>query len=141
MAKRKQPKEWYEIQREFDSMQEMSCVPTILRKVKADFVYDENQSVKWNREWVENNNLRYQQEVARLNTEKNKRRDAIYEDIYYAIQCEVGHDLSRSKAIALWNYAYAQGHAYGIHSIMSCLNEIMELADTLLSEEVDNDKR
>lgn len=128
------PKEWADIQSEYDSMQQMSCVPVGIRKVSTDHVFDENKSVKWNREQVEANNQRYQQEVARLNTEKNKRRDAIHEDIYRAIQSEVGHGLSRIKAMALWNFAYEKGHAFGIHEVKIYLDEVMELASLLLDD-------
>ena len=64
--------EWNDIQSEYDAMNAMSCVPNGIRKVRADHVFDENQSVLWNRQQIEDNNRRYQEEVARLNTEKNK---------------------------------------------------------------------
>lgn len=136
MKRKPQPvKSWREIQSDFEQMQAMSCVPSGIGKVSADHVFDENQSVKWNREQVNIHNARYLQEVARLNTEKNKARDAIYEDIYRAIRQEVGHNLSRSKAMALWSYAYDKGHAFGIYDIVANLQEIMELARTLLGED------
>ncbi len=127
--------EWIDIQSEYDAMEKMSCVPIGIKRVNANHVFDENQSVKWNREQAETNNLRYHQEVARLNTVKNKRRDAIHEEIYKAIQDEVGHGLSRKKAMLLWNYAYERGHSYGIREVKSCLDELMELAAGLLQNE------
>ena len=130
---KKYPKSWYDIQAEFDIMQKMSCVPQNIRKVPQNFIFDENQSVKWNKEQVIANNNAYAEEVARLNTLKNKRRDSIYEDIYFTIQCEVGHDLSREKAILIWNYAYEQGHSYGISQICNYLEELICLVDRLLS--------
>lgn len=82
MAKKKEPKSWCDIQSDFKNMQRMSCVPVGICKVrKKDYIFDENQSVKWNREQVEKNNLAYEKEVARLNTLKNKERDQILEDI------------------------------------------------------------
>lgn len=134
MKAKQQPtvRDWYDIQSDFESMADMSCVPSGIRKVPANHVFDENQSVKWNRERVEVNNARYQQEVTRLNTEKNKRRDSIMEDIYRAIQAEVGHDLSRKKAIVIWNYAYDKGHSCSFYDIMANLREVMELAETLI---------
>ena len=93
-------KDWQTIRTEFEAMERMSCVPAGIRKVRADHIFDEERSVRWNREMVEKNNADYQAEVARLNTEKNKRRDAILEDIYRLIQEDVGHDLSRVKASA-----------------------------------------
>lgn len=130
---KKEPKDWGEIQTDFESMQRLSCVPSGIFKVKQSHIFDEDKSVKWNKEQVEINNENYLKEVARLNTEKNKLRDSIYEDIYYAIQCEVGHRLSRDKAIAIWNLAFEEGHSFGYNEILCHLRSLMELADKLLS--------
>lgn len=128
------PKSWYDIQADFEEMQKMSCVPQNIRKVPHDFIFDEEQSVKWNKGQVVANNNAYSEEVARLNTLKNKRRDSIYEDIYFTIQCEVGHNLSREKAILIWNYAWERGHAYGIREVCCYLEELIDLVDKLLDE-------
>lgn len=87
----------------------MSCKPAF-SKVKENHVFDEDKSVKWNREQVIRNNERYEQEVQRLNTEKNKARDAVYEDIYLYIQKQVGHHLSKEKAKQIWNYIYRRAN-------------------------------
>lgn len=125
-------KDWHEIQSDYERMQGMSCVPSSLRKVPQNYVFDEDQSVKWNKEKVIENNTAYQAEVARLNTAKNKARDAIHEDIYHTIQSEVGHGLTREGARKIWEYAYERGHAYGIYDIMSCLEELLELVSEVL---------
>lgn len=123
---------WAEIQCEFEAMQRMSCIPKDIRKVPAGYIFDEEKSVKWNREQVDENNARYLKEVARLNTLRNKERNRIYEEIYTAIQQEVGHNLSREKAIVIWNLAYEWGHSSGIGEICHYLNELIELAEKLL---------
>lgn len=64
--------DWDDIQREFDRVNEMSCKPVGLQKYKVGHIFDENMSVKWNREKLEEENKKYNDEVARLNTEKNK---------------------------------------------------------------------
>lgn len=125
-------KSWEELQSDFDDMSLMSCVPVGLKRVPGNYIFDEDKSVKWNKEQVAINNENYRKEVARLNTEKNKRRDSILEDIYKAIQHEVGHSITRKQAQAVWNYAYEQGHSFGFNSILNCLYEIMELAEVLL---------
>lgn len=107
---------WEDIQNEFDIMNRMSCRPVGLQKVPGNHIFDEDQSVKWNREQVELNNKKYQSEVARLNTEKNKARDSVYNLIIEKIQYEVGHRLSRKKAEAIWNRAYEDGHSFGFYS-------------------------
>lgn len=125
-------KTWNDIITEFKTVQFFDCVPKGICKVHADHVFDEDKSVRWNRERVEENNARYQSEVARLNTEKNKRRDALMEEAYALIQDEVGHDLSKKKARLLWNYAYELGHANGYHEVVAHLQELICLARDLL---------
>lgn len=127
MANKMTVKGWDEIQSDYERMQGMSCVPAVIRKVAQNHVFDENQSVKWNRDKVAENNAAYQAEVARLNTAKNKARDAIHEDIYRAIQSEVGHGLTRDGARKLWEYAYDKGHAHGSYAIISYLEDLLVL--------------
>lgn len=124
---------WEDIQNEFDIMNQMSCRPVGLQKVPGNHIFDEDQSVKWNREQVENNNQRYRDEVARLNTEKNKARDNVLELIYDKIQYEVGYRISRKKAQAIWSFAYERGYSsFGFTSIQSELSDLIDLAITLL---------
>lgn len=113
----------------------MSCRPVGLQKVPGNHIFDEDQSVKWNREQVELNNKKYQSEVARLNTEKNKARDSVYNLIIEKIQYEVGHRLSRKKAEAIWNRAYEDGHSFGFYEIRCRLSDLIDLAITLLGGE------
>ena len=125
-------KSWNEIQEDFDRMQRMSCVPIDIKKVPENYVFDEDQPVRWNKEQVAINNRKYKEEFERLNTIKNKARDSVHEDIYKHIQSEIGHDLSRDKAIAIFRYAYEQGHAYGITEVKHYLDEIMEVVKKVL---------
>lgn len=126
-------KRWTEIRQEFETMQCMSCVPKNIHKVSERHIFDENKSVKWNKEQVQRNNEDYLKEVARLNTEKNKFRDSIYNDIFYTIKCEVGHNLSIKKAEAIWGYVYDLKHSSGIADVIEELQSLIELVDELLS--------
>lgn len=124
-------KDWDEIQRGFKAIQRMSCKPNF-SKLSKDWVTDENQSVKWNREQVELNNRNYEKAVAELNTKKNKMRDSIMEDIYLFIQDEVGCDLDKESAKEIWAYAYDKGHSCGIYEIKIHLDEIIELVSGII---------
>ncbi len=128
-------KSWAEIQQDFDNMDRMSCVPSGIKKLRSDHVIDMDQSVRWNQEQVRLNNEKYQEEVKRLNRDKNKRRDAVYEDIYKKIQNEVGYGLTRGKAIAIWNYAWERGHSAGISDVLCCLYELIDLVRDILADE------
>ena len=125
-------KDWKAIRAEFEAMERMSCVPAGIRNVRADHIFDEEKSVRWNREMVDLNNAEYQAEVARLCSEKNKRRYAILDVAYRLIQEDVCHDLSRYKAKRLWAYAWEQGHANGFPDVYCHLQDVIELAKMLL---------
>lgn len=96
--------DWDDIQREFDRVNEMSCKPVGLQKYKVGHIFDENMSVKWNREKLEEENKKYNDEVARLNTEKNKGFCRANDLVYQKIREEVGHGLSEHAAAVIFNY-------------------------------------
>lgn len=120
------------IKHRWNAMELMSCKPNF-NKVKENHVFDEDKSVKWNREQVIINNEKYDSEVKRLNTLKNKERDAIYEDIYTYIQQEVGHNLSRNKAKAIFDFVWDNHKS--INEITYDLNEAIGLISNILTPE------
>ena len=124
-------KDWYEIHAEFNEVEKMSCKPSF-NKMKSGTVIDEEMSVRWNREQVELNNKRYLEEVAKLNTAKNKARDQVYEDIYEKIMTDVGCGIKRDDAQKIWAYAYEKGHAYGFTSIQNQLDDVINLIRNIL---------
>lgn len=126
---------WNDIQSAYEAVHSMSCVPKNIKKVKPDHVFDENKSVKWNREQVEINNAAYRAEVARLNTEKNKARDDVINMIIEKIQSEVGASLSKRKAKAIWELAYEERHSYGFYDVREYLFKLIDLAKILVSKE------
>ena len=57
-----------------DEYREACCMPTRvtnIKKLPQTHIEDENMSVKWNREFVQKNNERFQQEVADVNRKRN----------------------------------------------------------------------
>jgi hypothetical protein len=114
-------------------MKNMSCVPSGAQRLPNDYVFDEYRSVKWNRDQVANYNLCYIAEVARLTTRKNKRRKEVFEDIYDAIMCEVGHNLPREKAVLIWEYVYDRGEHLTPEMLIRNLRGQIELIKCLMS--------
>lgn len=133
MKKPIDPMSWDEIRREFEAMNAMVCVPKNMEKYPKGYIADEEKSVRWNREFVERENEKYRLEVSRLNTVKNKARDALKEHIYERIQFEVGHDLSREKARLIYGMAYERGRSYGSYEVEKSIHELIELATMLLA--------
>lgn len=93
-------KEWSEIQAAFERMESMPCKPEG-RKYPPDYIFDEEKSVKWNREEVNRQNQEREEKVKELQRVKNKARDEVMEDIYFAIQQEVGSGISCQDAMKI----------------------------------------
>lgn len=116
-------KNWNEIRANYERMESMSCKPED-RKYPSDYIFDEEKSVKWNREEVERLNREREEKVKELQRAKNKARDEVMEDIYLAIQREVGGGIDREDAMKIWDCAYERGHAYGWNDIKCWLELI-----------------
>jgi hypothetical protein len=123
-------KDWYDIEEDWSRMEQMSCKPSF-QKLKVGTILDEDKSVRWNREQVEENNKKYQEEVARLNTLKNKAREQVYNDIAVNIQADIP-GISIVAARKIFDYAYQEGHSYGINSIKTTLYEVIDLINVVL---------
>lgn len=123
---------WDDIQREFDRVNAMSCKPVGMQKYKAGHIFDENMSVKWNRDKLAEENKKFQDEVARLNTLKNKGLLAVHELVYQKIQEDIGHDLPRAAAEKIFSYAYESKHAYGFYDVRCELERLVELFAEIL---------
>lgn len=116
---------WIDIGQKYEAMENMGCKPYGFKRIPSNFVFDEDKSVKWNKEQAQKNNDDYDNEVKRLNQEKMKRRDEIYEEIYKTIQEEVGFGISEKKAAKIWAYAYDRGHSAGWYEIIANLEEFV----------------
>ena len=81
MEKGKMIKDWIELIDEMRTVEAMSCKPDFNR-LPNEFITDEDKSVKWNREQVEENHIAYDKEVVKLNATKNKSRDKVMQDVY-----------------------------------------------------------
>lgn len=65
--------EWDEIQSEFDRAYGMSCKPSGLQKYKAGHIFDENMSVKWNRDKLEEENKKFNETCSYRKEHQGKR--------------------------------------------------------------------
>lgn len=60
---------------------------------------------------------------------------AVHELVYQKIQDDVGHNLSRTAAEKIFNYAYDDKHAYGFHEVRWELERLVELVSEILAEQ------
>lgn len=121
----------------------MSCKPDFQRLPK-DYITDEDKSVKWNREQVEENHDTYDKEVARLNTEKNKERDKVMQDVYLKIQQELpGLTLKKAKVLFEKIQRVTKNHYQNDTSFENIISELKNQC-TYLQEVIplfENDKK
>lgn len=129
-----------EIKKDMLDLSLMRCKPSFSRP-KPGEVIDEEKSVKWNREEVERLTVAYEEEVKRLNTLKNKRRDELKKELYAIIQKEVGN-ITLKDAEAIYEYAEEARKRYRCSieiDIFTCLPKVMSLISGIVNHE--NDKK
>lgn len=138
----KKTKNWQELISDMQRVDTMSCKPTFAR-FPNNFITDENKSVKWNREQVVKNHNTYDKEVARLNTEKNKERDKVMQDVYLKMQQELpGLTLKKAKVLFEKVQRVTKNHCPNDTSFENVISEL-ENQCTYLQEVIplfENDK-
>lgn len=74
-------------------------------RLPSTHIEDENQSVKWNREFVEQHNKLVEKHMAQYRRKINKAFDDYIDSVLDLISSEV--DCSREMAIAIYDYVYS----------------------------------
>ena len=126
-------KTWDELRNEYRKVCEMSCIPANIKKVPLGYIFDEDKSVKWNREQVEINNKNYYEEVIKLKSKRCECMAVILNNIYTAIQEDMSCEISIEQAKIIWGYAYDMGHSGGVYDIFSHLYDLMNFVESLLT--------
>lgn len=115
---------WKDVIEEFDKAYSMSITPDI-PLYSADHIFDENQSVKWNREKAAEMRGLYYQQKDILSKKRREAENKACDGAIYLIQEETG--LLERSARRIWSYAWEKGHANGIRDIISELHEVTSL--------------
>ena len=90
----------------------LSAIPgKEFQKVEVGHVFDEDKSVKWNREEVIRVNNEYKEEEDRLREIRNQSIDDARYKIYKYIAQET--NLSIAQASVFWNYVYDKFNDFG----------------------------
>lgn len=108
----------------YDDAMHLPTKPSF-KKLDSRHIEDENKSVKWNCEFVEENNKKYFEEVSKLQRERNLKINQAQKDVEKYIQTEAG--VSEKGAKAIFQFAYENGHCDGIYSIKDWLFDLMDL--------------
>ena len=119
-----------EVRDDLAKVSDISCKPAFTRPKNGE-VIDEDMSVKWNREEVTRLQSIYDEEVKKLNTNKNKYRDKLHKELYKIIQKEV-KDISIKDAKSIYDYAWHLGGAVGYNAVFIYLQDDINLVCNIL---------
>lgn len=120
--------------RAYEDAECISCQPnnTKFPKIKTGTIIDENQTVVWNRQYVEESQKRRAEEVNRLNKIKNQEICKVQRQIFLYIMDTIGHNLTEEKARIIWQKAWDDGHSAGIAEVFGYLKDYINFAQGIL---------
>lgn len=86
------------------------------KRYPEDHVFDEEKSVRWNREKVAEENKKRQQDLADYRASVRAGEDAFRNDVVSFIETEYG--LNKVQAQAVFSLAYEHGHSAGFEEVL-----------------------
>ena len=103
--------------------------PSNISTYKEDYVFDEDKSVKWNREEVARRNAAYEEDTKRYRAA----REAAYADAENATKMYIMErtGLSKKKASILFDYAYEEYRSLSINEMLIMLDSLVDLYNKL----------
>ena len=93
--------------------------------LKEDFVFNEDKSVKWNREEVERVNKSLKEDYEEYKKNVSDAEDSERKAIIKAFSNE--YDISESKVETAYNHAYSESQSSGIYDVTITLESVMDL--------------
>lgn len=103
--------------------------PTVV-PLKDSYIFDENQSVKWNRKQVETHNSDVKRQKEEYNSEERKAYNLFAESLKAAIAYDTG--LSLEKAEIIYTKAYDDGHCDGYRSVIIHASDLCDFVTELM---------
>lgn len=94
------------------------------RNFKDIYIYDENKSVKWNKEHREELVNKYYEEIDKIHRASNEKEEKFKKDLISAVKAEYG--LTDNQALNVYVRAWEEGHADGLNQVVY---EAMDYAD------------
>lgn len=96
------------------------------RKLYKDtYIFDENQTVVWNRNKVKQENANLQNEIQLYYDNVNEKSKQFKLDCITYVKCELNLDASVSNEF--FEYVYSKYHAYGFHEVLDELSDLILL--------------
>ena len=116
-------KDWDELQKDYEEAMKLSCRPRF-KKVSENHIFDENETVKWNREKAIAYNKSYDERVKELTEKRFNSLNSVFEEIIDKIAYELSIPNSRAKIV--WEYIHDKKDCYS-YELFKELEEIVEV--------------
>lgn len=98
-----------------------------LKKLHDKHIEDENKSVKWNKEFiVQNNEAYYKQNKARRDLQ-GEAISRLHQDFVMAVAYE--HHIKEDEASLIYWHSYQEHHSSGFHDIIGGVDELVTLIE------------
>lgn len=123
-------KDWEDLREDYAKVLNMPNLPPV-RKLPDNYIFDENESVKWNRDRVINFNKSYDEEVKRLRDRKFEARKSVVGLIADKISSEL--KISTSKAEKVWDFVSSDTD--DLFALFYNLEELIELMHNIFIEQ------
>lgn len=101
------------------------------KKLRTDYVFDENLSVKKNREMVLKHNEEIESLYAKYETETNRINDIFYSDLIKALKNN--YSFNDKICEKIFAKAYQDAHSEGKYSIIQKVEEYADFIDEILN--------
>lgn len=127
-----QSKDWDSVERDYNRWQAYSCSPS-KKRVKEGHTFDEDMSVKWNREQVAIHNHEVDEEVKEKNRTKNEMYQKLLQQIGVNIQYEMDCRINYDQAMLIWEYVRTHSSESLFSKWRNDLSDFIELLNSLHS--------
>ena len=115
---------------EYEKLGRMSCKPN-WDKPREGMIFDEDKSVRWNKEECARLRAKYEEEVKELNTKKNARREELKAYALDLIVKETNCNISNDDARAIWDFCYDNFSGNGWNTFFEKVEETCSLVSTI----------
>lgn len=112
---------------------EYSCKMAVPQSVKENHVFDENLSVKQNREMVREHNER----VVALRKERDRKNNELHQQMRNDVIQYIVHTygLSKDQASIIESYVYTEKHSF-MCDYFSSIDEVAEMVEKVIRSEM-----
>ena len=135
--------EWKHICETYKTFEEITSIVKTIRDYplyKENYIFDENKSVKWNKDEVIKRNKLRDEEIRKCRAIRKQALCNVENNIIHCIAVElierniIKADISTAveKAIKIFNFAWDKGHSYGIYEVCTYIDEMVDFIEDIV---------